>query len=73
MLVLKISVGELGVQADHLEECLSYTFQLVDHWNAELLLDEADVYLEQRVGQDLVRNGLVTVFLRTLEYCKGTF
>jgi hypothetical protein len=38
-----------------------------------LLLDEADVYLEQRVRQDLVRNGLVAVFLRTLEYCKGIF
>jgi hypothetical protein len=38
-----------------------------------LLLDEADVYLEQRVRQDIVRNGLVAVFLRSLEYCKGIF
>jgi hypothetical protein len=72
MLVLKTSAGELDVQADHLE-CLSHLFQLVDHWNAELVLDEADVYLEQRVRQDLARNGLVSAFLRTLEYCKGIF
>jgi hypothetical protein len=29
------------------------------------------VYLEQRAPQDLVRNGLVSVFLRTMEYCQG--
>jgi hypothetical protein len=34
-------------------------------------LDEADVFLERRSSQDLVRNGLVSVFLRKLEYCKG--
>jgi hypothetical protein len=36
-----------------------------------LLLDKADVYVEQRSTQDLVRNGLVSVFLRKLEYCEG--
>lgn len=73
MLIFKISAGELGIQAGQLEERLSHIFQLAHHWNAVLLLDEADVYLEQRVRQDLVRNGLVAVFLRTLEYCKGIF
>jgi hypothetical protein len=67
----KISSGELGVEADRLEDRLSNIFQLAHHWNAVLLLDEADVYLETRIRQDLVRNGLVAVFLRTLEYCKG--
>ena len=41
------------------------------HWNAILLLDEADVFLEQCSTQDLVRNGLVSVFLRKLEYCQA--
>jgi hypothetical protein len=34
-------------------------------------LDEADVYLERRSSHDLLRNGLVTVFLRKLEYPDG--
>jgi hypothetical protein len=34
-------------------------------------LDEADVYVKQRSSSDLVRNGLVSVFLRKLEYCEG--
>ena len=38
-----------------------------------LLLDEADVYLERRVTQDMLRNSLVSVFLRSLEHYKGIF
>ncbi|KAL9942058.1 hypothetical protein ACHAQF_001504 [Verticillium nonalfalfae] len=36
-----------------------------------LLLDEADVFLEERTMADLQRNSLVTVFLRVLEYYEG--
>ena len=35
------------------------------------LLDEADVFLEQRSLEDLKRNALVSVFLRVLEYYDG--
>jgi ATP-dependent 26S proteasome regulatory subunit len=36
-----------------------------------LLLDEADVFLEQRTINDLQRNRLVPIFLRKLEYYQG--
>jgi SpoVK/Ycf46/Vps4 family AAA+-type ATPase len=36
-----------------------------------LLLDEADTYMEERTAQDIQRNGLVSVFLRKLEYCEA--
>lgn len=36
-----------------------------------LLLDEADVILEQRSFEDFKRNGIVSVFLRMLEYYEG--
>jgi SpoVK/Ycf46/Vps4 family AAA+-type ATPase len=48
---------------------LSEIFRIASHWNAILLLDEADVFLERRSSGDLVRNGLVSIFLRNLEYC----
>ena len=54
-----------------LESQLSLIFQLAGHWNALLLLDEADVFLEQRSLHDVHRNALVSVFLRTLEYYPG--
>jgi hypothetical protein len=44
---------------------------MADRWNALLLLDEADVYVESRANRDLLRNELVSVFLRKLEYYKG--
>ena len=46
-------------------------FQRADKWKAILLLDEADVLLEQRSGQNVHRNALVCVFLRELEYFQG--
>ena len=61
----------MSTTAAELEAQLSQVFQLASNWGAILLLDEADVYLERRSNQDLVRNGLVSVFLRKLEYCDG--
>ena len=54
-----------------MEAQLTQIFRIASHWGAILLLDEADVFLERRSSQELVRNGLVSVFLRKLEYCKG--
>jgi SpoVK/Ycf46/Vps4 family AAA+-type ATPase len=45
--------------------------RIAGHWNAILLLDEADVFLEQRSFHEIARNGLVSVFLCKLEYCEG--
>jgi hypothetical protein len=40
-------------------------------WGCVVLLDEADVFLEERTKMDLQRNALVSVFLRVLEYYDG--
>ena len=54
-----------------MEVQLSRVFQTANHWNALILLDEADMYLEQRSKHDVARNKLVSVFLRKIEYCEG--
>ena len=56
---------------EKLEAQLPLIFQRADKWNAVLLLDEADVFLEQRSLHDVHRNALVSVFLRELEYYQG--
>ena len=66
-----ISVGELGVSPDELEERLRTILDLATVWNAVLLLDEADIFLEARDERDIVRNAMVGVFLRLLEYHQG--
>ena len=68
---LQVSAGELGRTAEELEQRLPLIFERASKWNALLLLDEADVFLEQRSIGDINRNALVCVFLRTLEYYQG--
>ena len=63
--------GDLGTNVELLERNLVEITSLAHKWKAIVLLDEADVYLEQRLLQDVQRNGLVSVFLRYLEYFQG--
>jgi hypothetical protein len=63
--------GDLGISAESLEASLTEAFELGERWNAIILLDEADVFLEIRRRNELLRNSLVAVFLRALEYYEG--
>ncbi|KAF4543378.1 uncharacterized protein LTHEOB_77 [Lasiodiplodia theobromae] len=67
-----VSAGELGISCNEVEKELTKILDLACRWNAILLLDESDVFLEQRDSQNLQRNQLVSVFLRMLEYYRGT-
>ncbi|KAI9805317.1 MAG: hypothetical protein M1833_005770 [Piccolia ochrophora] len=66
-----ISSGELGTKPDTVEENLRTALTLATTWKAIILLDESDVFLEQRSVHDMVRNCLVSLFLRVLEYYEG--
>ena len=63
--------GDLSTNAELLERNLVETTSLAHRWGAIILIDEADVYLEERSLKDVQRNGLVSVFLRHLEYFQG--
>lgn len=54
-----------------LEWRLKEVLDIVYSWDAVLLLDEADVFLERRKDNDVNRNAMVGVFLRLLEYHQG--
>ncbi|KAI9171699.1 ATPase family AAA domain-containing protein [Paramyrothecium foliicola] len=69
--LLSLTSGDLGVNDYNVEERLSYFLELGQRYGALVLLDEADVYLERRNGGDIWRNGLVSIFLRALEYYRG--
>ncbi|KAH7110741.1 hypothetical protein EDB81DRAFT_954032 [Dactylonectria macrodidyma] len=66
-----ITCGDLGSDPKMIQEALEGHFKRAHRWNCVLLLDEADVYLAERHRNDLDRNGIVSVFLRTLEYYSG--
>lgn len=65
-----VSVGELGVDIESLEKNLRRILDVAQIWDAVILIDEADIFLEKR-GNDIVRNSLCAVFLRLLEYHQG--
>lgn len=62
-----VSAGDLGTTAGGLDDALTQIFALASTWKAIVLIDEADVFLEQRDLHDLQRNAMVAVFLRQLE------
>ncbi|PSR74312.1 hypothetical protein PHLCEN_2v9929 [Hermanssonia centrifuga] len=66
-----VGAGDLGTTAHDLDSALSTLFALASTWKAIVLIDEADVFLEKRDVHDLVRNSMVAVFLRQLEYYTG--
>jgi len=61
-----LSAGDLGLDPTGIEESLNLVLDMVSKWNAVLLLDEADVFLEARSSNDLERNKMVSIFLRVL-------
>ncbi|CAB5216142.1 unnamed protein product [Rhizophagus irregularis] len=66
-----VSIGELGTDAKNLEKELRNIFEMADIWNAIILIDEVDIFLERRNAFEVKRNALVCVFLRLLDYHQG--
>ncbi|PRP81652.1 hypothetical protein PROFUN_01159 [Planoprotostelium fungivorum] len=66
-----ITIGELGITPKDLEATLAEILEVASIWNAVILMDEADIFLEQRSDSDILRNAMVGVFLRLLEYHQG--
>ena len=66
-----VSVGELGTTPEHLEESLREILDMALEWDAVILIDEADIFLEARDENDIHRNAMVGIFLRLLEYHQG--
>lgn len=66
-----VTVGEIGITPDEVEKKLVTLLELCNRWNANILIDEADVFMEKRDVKELTRNAMVCVFLRLLERYSG--
>lgn len=67
----RVTCGDIGTKPVEVEMCLEKVLRLGRIWGCVVLLDEADIFLEERTLQGLERNALVSVFLRVLEYYNG--
>ncbi|KAK6064328.1 AAA ATPase family protein [Seiridium cupressi] len=66
-----LSAGELGSDPHDVENKLQAILEITERWDAVLLFDECDVFLQKRSLNDMEHNEIVSVFLRILEYYKG--
>ncbi|PMD40230.1 P-loop containing nucleoside triphosphate hydrolase protein [Hyaloscypha variabilis F] len=71
MPLYRVTCGDIGTEPEVVEAYLKRVLYFGKIWNCVLLIDEADVFLEERGLQDLKRNSLVSIFLRILEYYNG--
>ena len=56
---MTLSSSDIGTDPVEVENTLKTHFRHAKSWDAILLIDEADVFLEKRATADLVRNSLV--------------
>lgn len=61
----------MALNPKKVERYLEFVFRLSRIWDCFVLLDEADIFPEERNLSDLERNALVCVFLRSLKYFEG--
>jgi len=66
--LMVVSASDLGEDSFSLQTRLGDILQLSKLWNAVVLIDEADIFLEARSLHELGRNAIVGIFLRLLEY-----
>ncbi|KAJ2995711.1 hypothetical protein NUW58_g1198 [Xylaria curta] len=69
--LLSITAADLGHEPWLLERNLLQFLTNAKNWDAIVLLDEADVYLERRSTNDIRRNSIVSIFLREMDYFQG--
>ncbi|KAF2183421.1 P-loop containing nucleoside triphosphate hydrolase protein [Zopfia rhizophila CBS 207.26] len=67
----RVTCGDIGTDPESVEKYLESVLYICSIWRCVVLMDEGDVFLEERRPTDLERNALVSVFLRTLEYLDG--
>ena len=65
--VYSVTCGDLGSNAADLSKNLINIFLLCEKWDAIMLLDEADIFLEARSSHEIERNAMVSVFIKELE------
>ncbi|KAI0876601.1 P-loop containing nucleoside triphosphate hydrolase protein [Hypoxylon argillaceum] len=69
--LFRVTCGDIGTEPEQVERYLEFVLHLGKTWGCVMLIDEAEVFLEQRSLDNLARNALVSVFLRVLEYVRG--
>ena len=57
---MSLTISDIGTHPADAERNLNFYFTRAKLWDAIILIDEADIYMERREVQDLTRNSLVS-------------
>lgn len=57
--LITLSIAEIGIKEEQIQAQLKKWLTLAELWQAILLIDECDVFLERREAFDIARNGVV--------------
>lgn len=63
-----INICDLGTNPDVVEMEMETIIDYARRWNAIVMLDEADIFVETRETSNIMRNAMVGTFLKFLEY-----
>ncbi|KAK7983229.1 hypothetical protein PG989_010631 [Apiospora arundinis] len=69
--LISLTISDIGIKEDAVEAALTKWFSIADRWRAIILIDECDIFLDRREHTDMSRNGVVSAFLRKMEYFGG--
>ena len=58
--LISLTISDIGTDPEDAERNLTSYFERAKLWDAIILIDEADIYMERREVQDLTRNSLVS-------------
>lgn len=59
----RVTCGDIGIEPKEVEEYLGHVLELGKTWGCVVLLDEADVFLEERSFTDQKRNAIISSIL----------
>lgn len=68
-----LTSSDIGTDPATVEKELTKHFKTAKGWDAVLLIDEADVFMERRSVADLTRNSLVAGEATSREYHSATY
>lgn len=69
--LFNVSVCDLGTNPETMEVIMEQITEYVRRWKAVILIDEVDIFVEEREFSNVLRNALVSTFLKFLEYNDG--
>ena len=69
--LLNINIGTIDLDPSNIINVMGNIFKYATRWNAIILFNNIDIFMENRSSQHLIKNALIGAFIRIFEYYKS--